>query len=224
MPTKRNSKRQRKLSLSLDVLVLGIDAHFEPITEAGFQYRESNVYPYLTSKGLTILKLQGPLAKRSYVAPEARKPAVAYITGIGHGSYDSFTGDYYDAIFSVGNYSEEESHNKIVHLLSCETAKKLGPDFVTHGCNAYFGYDENFSFQMDSADLFFECDSEIDRAFADGQTASQVKDRVRALFDKRVQDLYAQGSAYKAATLEFDRDHLRSPSDGSQWGSSTAKL
>jgi hypothetical protein len=217
-------RRSRILSLEMNVVVLAIDSNYEEVTKIGFDYRQKNVYPYLEKKGFTIVRLQGPLARRTYVAPEARKPNVDYISGVGHGGYDVFTGDYYDPIFSIGNYSQEESQGKIVHFISCETARDLGPDFVAHGCRAYFGYDENFSFQKDDSDIFFECDSEIDRAFADVLTASQVYDRVKTLFDKRVAVFRANGQYYKAATLEFNRDHLRAPSSGPQWGDTQARL
>lgn len=220
----RELHRTRTVSLDTPLTVLGVDANFEPITQAGFQYRQTNVYPYFEAKGFTIQRCQGSLARRVYVAPAARQPSVVYITGIGHGTYDTFTGDYYDPIFSVGNYTQEESQGKIVHLLSCETARSLGPDFVLHGCKAFFGYDENFSFQMDIADMFFQCDSEVDRAFADGLAASDVYSRVINLFNKNIATLRAQGSDYKAATLEFDRDHLRAPASGTQWGDANAKL
>jgi hypothetical protein len=103
-------------------------------------------------------------------------------------------------VYSVGNYSPEEVQGKIVHLLSCETAGKLGPDLVSHGCRAFFVTTKIFrfnSFQMDIADIFFQCDSEIDRAFADGLTAADVYSRVVALFDKNIAALRAQGSDYK---------------------------
>ena len=45
-----------------------------------------------------------------------------------------------------------------------------------------FGYDEDFVFVPADQDVFFECDSEIDRAFADGLSAAEVYDRVKALF------------------------------------------
>ena len=160
----KKTRRTRTASLEMHLTVLGVDANFEPITQAGFKYRQTNVYRYFEAKGFAIQRCQGSLARRLYLAPAARQAHVVYITGIGHGTYDTFTGDYYDPIFSVGNYSPEEVQGKIVHLISCETAGKLGPDFVNHGCRAFFGYDENFSFQMDIADVFFQCDSEIDRA------------------------------------------------------------
>ena len=109
--------------------------------------------------------------------------------------------------------------------MSCQTARDLGPDFVRNGCRAYFGYDENFTYYMSAKDTFLECDSEIDRAFADGLSAAQVYERVKLLFDRNIADLRAAGKLYQAAALEFDRDHLRSPSSGgANWGDPRAKL
>jgi hypothetical protein len=95
---------------------------------------------------------------------------------------------------------------------------------VRKGCPAFFGYDENFTFHFDFADLFFECDAEIDLAFAEGLTAKKVDARVRALFERRIAELLAAGHVYVAATLRFDLDHLRSPADGKAWGRGGAKL
>lgn len=222
--SKKKKTHSRAVSLDVELVVLAVDSNFEFVTQLGFEYRDKNVYPFLEQKGFRIQRCQGALARRLYVAPEARKPGVDYITGVGHGSYDSYTGDFYDSIFSVGNYSQEESQGKIVHFISCETARDLGPDFVLHGCRAYFGYDENFSFQPDDADIFFECDSEVDRGFAQGLTAGQVYDRVIALFNKHIAAFRAAGQEFKAGTLEFDRDHLRAPSSGPQWGDVNARL
>jgi hypothetical protein len=223
--TPGKSARTKKVAFVLNVTVLGIDSNYESVTLAGFEYREKHVYPYLRKKGLAVKKLQGPLARRHYVAPEARKPEVAYLTGVGHGLHNLYTGDHGDVVFQVGNYHPDEVAGKIAHFLSCQTARELGPDFVRNGCRAYFGYDENFTFYMAQKDIFFECDSEIDKTFADGLSAAQVYDRVRKLYDRRIAQLRAAGKLYVAATLEFDRDHLRCPSSGgTSWGDATAKL
>jgi hypothetical protein len=217
-------RRRRRQVIETDVTALAIDSNFEAVTRAAFNYRQQNVYPYVEGKGFAVVRCQGPLARRHYVAPEAGRPNVAYMTGVGHGSYDTYTGDYYDPIFRVGHYTQEEANGKIVHFLSCQTARTLGPDFVRQGCRAFFGYDENFTFVMADAAAFFECDSAIDRAFADGMTAAQVYDHVGTLYNQRIADLRAAGKLYSAATLEFDRDHLRAPASGSQWGDPKAKL
>ena len=216
--------QRRKQVVEVDVIALAIDSNFEPVTKAAFDYRQKNIYPFLENKGFSLVRCQGPLARRHYVAPEARKTNVVYMTGVGHGSYNTYTGDYYDPVFQGGNYSQEEAQGKIVHFLSCETARDLGPDFVVHKCRAYFGYDENFTFVSADGDTFFECDSEIDRAFADGLSAAEVYDRVIKLYNQRIADLRTAGKLYVAATLEFDRDHLRCPTSGSKWGDPRAKL
>jgi hypothetical protein len=77
---------------------------------------------------------------------------------------------------------------------------------------------------MAEGDIFFECDSEIDRAFADGLTAEQVYDRVVRLYSRRIAEMRAAGRLYVAAILEMDRDHLRAPTSGPQWGDRQARL
>lgn len=170
------------------------------------------------------MRCQGKLARRIYVAPEAVRPDIVYMTGVGHGSYAAYTGDHYNPIFDKGHYRPDEAKNKIVHFLSCQTAAQLGPDFVNNSCLAYFGYDVNFTFDPAYADIFFQCDSEIDKAFADGINARHVYDRVIALFNEKIEELEDQGHDYAASILETDRDHLCAPSIDARWGDVNAKL
>jgi hypothetical protein len=101
----------------------------------------------------------------------------------------------------------------------------LGPDFVAKGCTAYFGDDENFTFQTAYSDVFFACDAEIDRGLADGLNAAAVYERVLSVFNQEIAKLRSAGKLYVAATLEFDRDHWRCPSSGGPpWGDPAAKL
>jgi len=216
----------------MDVVVVGIDSNYEEVTRTAWEYRNQWVYPYMERQGFRVKRFDGSLARRYVVAPEVSKPNVDYVTGVGHGLADLYTGDQGDPIFRVGQYAREESERKIVHLLSCQTAQLLGPDFVEHGCRAYFGYDKNFTFTSDNASLFFECDSEIDRGFSDGLTAEQVYRRVHALYSKRIAEMNRAGKVYVAGTLEFDRDHLRAPvvidqagnRATAQWGTPNARL
>ena len=217
-------RKTRRIEVKLDLQVLAIDSNYDAITEAAHAYRERHVYSYLESSGFGLVRCQGLLARRIYVAPEAGRDDIAYITGVGHGSYTTYTGYYFEPIFEVGNYQQEEADSKVVHFLSCQTAAQLGPDFVRHGCRAYFGYDENFTFFLRFSDTFFECDSEIDRAFADGLTAEAVYERTVALYDRRIAELENAGRDYVASVLEYDRDHLRAPSVDARWGDRQARI
>lgn len=221
---KKPLRRRRKVAATIELVALAVDSDYESVTAAACKFRNAHVYPALAKRAFVLEKLQGPLARRFYIAPAAARPQIDYITGVGHGVYDTFTGHHGDAVFQVGNYQRAEADGKIVHLLSCQTARELGPDFVRNGCLAFFGYDENFTFHFDFADLFFACDAEIDLAFAEGLTANKVAARVRTLFERRIGELLAAGHVYVAATLRFDLDHLRSPADGKAWGRGGAKL
>lgn len=227
MPDKKRRKPKQVAHLQVTASVLAIDSNFEPVTEVPFNFRQKNVYPYFTKKGFDIVRCQGHMARRNDVAPQASKHNVVYLTGVGHGFQDQYTGEFFDPIFSVGHYNPAESKDKIVHFFSCETASQLGPDFVAHGCRAYFGYSDNFTYPPNLAETFLECDSEIDRAFADALTAGQVFERVKALFLKHIEKLKStgdNGDLFNASILEVDLGFLRAPSLGPQYGDIEAKL
>ena len=57
-----------------------------------------------------------------------------------------------------------------------------------NGGVAFFGYSEDFIWPTALPDYYFECDSKIDRAFADGLTAAKVYECVAALVKKRAAD------------------------------------
>lgn len=227
MPKKKKTKPPQTVTTTVEAVILAIDANFDPVTKAPFDYREANVYPHMEKKGFKIVRRQGVQARRADVAPQARKPNVIYLTGVGHGFRNSYTGDNLDPIFSKGHFSLEECKGKIAHFLSCETAAGLGPNFVLNGCRAYFGYSDNFTYPPSLAEVFFECDSEIDRGFADGLTADQVHKSVVARFQQHIDRLKATGDGgdlMNASILEVDLRLLRTPTVSSEYGDKNARL
>ena len=96
--------------------------------------------------------------------------------------------------------------------------------YVQNGCLAYFGYNEDFIVLMHVSDAFFDCDSEIDRAFADGFTVEEVYDRVIAYYNQKILEL-KEGKHYDAVVaLEYNRDHLCAPSVNAKWGDRKARI
>jgi hypothetical protein len=94
---------------------------------------------------------------------------VVYVTGVSHGTSDSFTGDQDVPIFQTGSYGAGTFRGRIVHFLACNTALGLGRDIVSAGgAKAFFGYSGLFTWPDDTSGqysgLFFDCDAEIDRA------------------------------------------------------------
>ena len=204
--------------------ILAIDSDHDCTTEITCNYRNEHVYPYLESKGFRLIRCQGTSACREDVVSEVGRDDIVYITGAAHGNDTTYKSDCGVPIFEVGNYHSEESDGKIVHFLSCKTAAKLGPDFVKHGCRAYFGYNGFFTFPIDYPDIFLECDSEIDRAFADGLTAKEVYDRVKQRYKQRIHELKNEGKFDMASTLEENLNYLCAPSVDARWGDTEARI
>lgn len=205
--------------------IIAIDSNWESVTEAGYQYRQANVYPVFRNQGYRIVKAQGINANRANVESKLMTTKnLRYITGVGHGSYDLYTGHDGGIIFKVGEYSEKEVDDRVIHLLSCQTARDLGPDFVRNGCLAFFGYDENFAFYWGYEDIFFRCDSEIDFNFAKGDNAKQAYDKTKIIYTDAIDALNDEGNYYIAAVLQDDLDLLRCPSIDRIFGKENATI
>ena len=204
--------------------ILAIDPNDDALTQAASTYRSRNVYPYLESKGFQVVNCHAELACRSYVESQTRQDDIIYVTGVGHGECTKYIGQHCEPIFQIGNYSSQVPKNKVIHFFACRTAVELGPDFVSRGCFAYFGYAVDCAVDMRVSDAFFDCDAEIDRAFADGLTAEDVYDRVIAYYDEKICELEAGGNDYAAAALKRNRDYLRAPSLDAKWGNKKVKI
>lgn len=215
---------KRRIESETALKILAIDSSYDGITKASYVYRNRHVYPYLESKGFEIVRCQDKLARRVYVQPEASREDIVYMTGVGHGVYTTYMGEYCDPIFHIGNYQAKELDNKAAHFFACQTAAELGTDFVNNGCLAYFGYNEDFIVLMHISDAFFDCDSEIDRAFADGLTAEEVYDRVIAYYNQKIRELEEGGHDDAAAALTYNRNHLCAPSVDAKWGDRKARI
>ena len=210
-------------------MILGIDSHYDSFTCGGWSYRERHVYPYLQGRGLLVTLVSGEAARPEGVWKHLASASVGYLTGVGHGLTDRYKGHEGQNLFRVGEYAEHEPRGKIVHFASCETATRLGPDFVLKGCRAFFGYEGSFYYPsgdegQEVLDRFFACDSEIDLALADGLTADEVYARVHAKYTLEIERLRGAGHDRAASLLCDNRDRLRAPSMGRCWGDPTARL
>jgi len=198
--------------------VVGIDANDDSATGAVARHRKKNVYPYLRARGFTVDLYTGKKAQRALVAAAVSVRGVDYVTGVGHGAFDRYLGYQGLPIFQVGGYAPAEARTKVVHLLSCLTANGLGPDFVANGARAFFGYDTDFNFNTRTRDGCLECDSEIDRGFADGLTAHEVYQRTIAAFTRAANEARRRAKPHMAARIENNRDHLCAPTVDPRFG------
>jgi hypothetical protein len=235
----RGKARARALELPAapPAAALCIDTDSDAETKPLFKYRKEQLYPGLAAS-LTMLAAHGSDATRAQVGPLARDPRVRLITGSGHGTANAFQDGHGRPIFAVGELDPREVSGKIVHLLACQTALQLGPDMITNGGQAFFGYDVDFVFSpfRDLAELFFDADAEIDRSLVSGLTAAAACAAAVERFQEHIDELDRRAAAetnparkdvllWTATALEFNRDHLLGPrAAGSPFGDPLAQL
>ncbi|PQP35705.1 hypothetical protein C6A37_01090 [Desulfobacteraceae bacterium SEEP-SAG9] len=199
--------------------ILEAESNYEDVTYIGYSFRvRKYVYPYFLQKNYDLLTLFGNDAIREKFSSYCFLPDVVYISGFGHGYDNLFTGQHGEVLWKVGSYDPREAQGKIIHLMSCLTARRLGPDLVDKGARAYFGYEEEFTFihtigitdplEDPIADVFFECNSQVDRLIADGLSAGRVYDATKELFREKYEDFLARDSDV-AMTLLHDHDCFR---------------
>jgi hypothetical protein len=193
----------------------------DAVTTPAANYRIANVHPVFAAKGFDVVNLQGVNDVRASFTPIAKSYRTVYISGIGHGSYTTYTGHLFDPILQVGGYDGTEVVGTVIHFLSCETGRTLGPDTVSHGAKAYVGYDENFVFDWTNANLYWQCDSQFDISMANGKTVEQAIADTTAKYDVAIASVPGTSTA---ATLLNDRNLLRSPVSGPAWGSKTKRI
>lgn len=200
--------------------VVGVDSPTDEVTRDASNYRRKHVYPYLKGQDFAVTRIAGTNATRGAVARAVTREETVYVTGVGHGELNSYSGTDGTPLFFVGGYEAQEVSAKIIHLMSCLTAIELGPDMVKSGATAFFGYDAEIWSSDDAA----SCDAEIDKGFADGLTAEEVYQRTMSAFDARIRELDGNGEPHFASRLELNQAHLCAPSTHARFGSVHARL
>ena len=200
----------------------------DPVTKYAADYRIKNVHPVFKKRGFCVIVLQGADDVRANFAPKAKSKRVVYIAGIGHGSPTTYTGHLGDPILKVCSYDPSEVQKKVIHLLSCQTAKQLGPDIIKKDGKAYAGYFENFTFVYDQPgtpinemELFWKCDSTFDIMMANFATAKAAHNVTISAYNAAITSV--PGTA-AATWLTHDRNYFRTPVINVIYGDKAAKI
>jgi hypothetical protein len=213
--------------------VLAIDASYDPATMIATGYRERFVLPLLNQGPFSLRELAGPNANPQSVAAMAGNPTIVYVTGVCHGTPDTFTGDHEVPIFIAGRLNPAFVKNRIFHFLACNTATVLGPNMTdpnVGGASAFFGYSGLFAWPAAAdqyAAMFFDCDAEIDRCLAAGQTAGQAFANTVAKYNNEIAGLVQLGDSLSlklAAALTCNLRLLRGPNGASPYGNPNARI
>lgn len=170
--------------------VLAIDANWDVVTQYGRAFREHFVFANFAKDwpAYKIHHLVGTDAVQPGVNTFISGNDIKYLTGMGHGLYDAFTGYNNSPIWDA---NDDFSHLKgvIIHLLSCQTGALLGRAMVKQGVRAFWGYTVNFVFYRMTnipsdlltdtiAEVFLKMDCIIDRGILSNKNATEIYDSV----------------------------------------------
>lgn len=200
----------------------------DELTRHAAKYRLKHIHNAFKSSGFMVISLEGSDDIRARFSSIARNNRVVYIAGVGHGSPSKYTGHLGDTILKVCSYNPDEVKGKVIQLLSCQTAQRLGPDMVRKGASAYAGYDEDYSFifdqpgtAIDEMALFWKCDGMWDLMMACGHTAEKAHQATINAYDAAIASM---PNTVAATWLMHDKKCFRSPSTGRRYGSKNAKI
>jgi len=121
--------------------VLIINPHYCDEALPYFECAPKEVYEYLSEEGEDVAIIEDeatPEYLRDYIL---NHPEIEHIYGLGHGSKDTYTVVDGEPFLST-TLNLNLVKDRVISLLSCLTAKELGPAIVRAGAIAYFGYSE----------------------------------------------------------------------------------
>jgi hypothetical protein len=212
-------KKGKKVPILVQNTVLFCEDTCDPLTSLAAKYRKEHVHPAFAKAGFELIVLEGASDVRDVFAAKAKSAFVTYISGVGHGGPGVYTGCRSSRILEVGAYLPAEVDGKVIHLLSCQTAKQLGPNMVVKGLSAYAGYYENFIFTTapQYVELFWRCDSTFDIGIATSMNVGTAYDATIAAYNLAIASV---PNTVAATFLTHDRNFLRSPSIDAIYGKS----
>ena len=166
-----------------------------------------------SKKGKNIIDLNDKKANKKRVTGTLNKTPIRFVMFNGHGDDNLVTGHRNEELIkSPGN--EKLLQNKIVYCRSCNSAKKLGPDSVISGADAFIGYDSEFVFVYDTrfitkptkdktAALFLKPTNAVVSSIIKGNTVKFSYEKSQEQFKQNISKLSS------SATSDDDRELIR---------------
>jgi hypothetical protein len=174
------------------------------------------------AKGFQLLDLKETKANRKEFENVIRSKNPSLVLLYGHGnSYK--VGGHNDEILIEAGDNENMLKLRIIHALTCKSAKFLGPKSIDAGALAYIGYDEDFIFccipektseplEDKLASFFLNPPEILIKSLLIGNSAAISVARARRLFKSNVKQLLTiENSKYNYAIpyLLWNMDHLK---------------
>ena len=181
-----------------------------PADDSPTKYLDSWLYKIVNlakkQKDTFIFELRKNQANKKQLIQLIKNKKPQFVIFNGHGSNDSITG-FGQKILIKCNENEYLLKGKIVHSLSCNSAKKLGPRCIKIGTLTYIGYEEEFKLvhlnkssnkerlKDEVANFFLRPAYEAVIALIEGATAKNAYERSQKMYLENLEVLITSSSA-----------------------------
>lgn len=149
--------------------------------------------------GHKVIDLARNRATRKELESVIRKTGPGLVFANGHGDDDLVCGQDGEVLVQAGD-NERMFAGRVVNVLSCRSAKKLGPSCIKVGAKAYIGYAEDFVFYRENGKLsrpledttaahFFNCSNQVASALVKGRTPQDAYLNSQASYKRTIREL-----------------------------------
>jgi len=155
----------------------------------------------------------------------------AFLTGIGHGNANCFTGQNKKPMIVEGQ-SEGIVANHAWYPLSCEVGASLGKAVVRTGCPAFCGYDKKFVFALskrsgkggEAARGFMEANNAVPLTLIEGGDFDDAYKAAQAKFQEWVEKEKKEGKKRRVKWLIHDKRCMVAPATSDAYGDGSTKI
>jgi hypothetical protein len=164
-------------------------------------------------KDKKVIDLTDKKANRKRVTGTLSKTPIRFVMFNGHGDYNLVCGQKNETLIKSPK-DVKLLKDKIIYCRSCNSAKKLGPDSVISGADAFIGYENEFIFvyntksltkplKDNTAALFLVPTNKLVSSILKGNSVKYSYEKSQDLFRQNISKLM------NSATSDDDRELLR---------------
>jgi len=167
-----------------------------------------DIVKFARNSGFNVFDIRKERVNRKIIVAMLREKNPRLVLFNGHGSDETVTG-HNDEILIKTPEDIGLLTSRIVHSLSCSSAKKLGKDAVEKGTTSYIGYENDFIFFFDKnkttqpledkiASPIFEAATQIPLALIKGNNVSEAFVRSQKTYEKWINHYRLHGELLEA--------------------------
>lgn len=184
------------------------------ITTNYLYYWSTKIIAEADKKGFEVIDLKNKRASKKEFVSVMNKTQPSLVVLNGHGNEEGVAGFDNEILIQVRD-NERILNEKISYIVSCRSAKTLGPACIRQGAKAYIGYEDDFTFLINetkitkpledkTAEFFLEPSNQIAISLLKGNSAGNSYQKSQEFFRRNIrQSLTSETSGSDKENVPF---------------------